>query len=75
MPDVPFEGSRDRGGRYWYERFRDDIRGISADCQSVLLEMLLEWPAERTDSVRLLLDRWAKARPRERDNFMEAFGK
>lgn len=73
-PAVPF-GSPDKSGRFWYERYHDELRDLPEEQRLTLLEMLLEWPSERTDRVRVLLDRWTKANGLERDNFMEAYGK
>lgn len=73
-PAVPFEESRDKAGRYWWERFRDELRELPADCQAVLTEIMIEWPAERGDKARLILDKWFRAGAAERDNFMEAMG-
>ena len=73
-PEVPF-GSPDKSGRFWYERFHDELRDLPEEQRLTLLEMLLEWPSERTDRVRILLDRWAKAQGLARDNFAEAYGK
>jgi len=73
-PAVEF-GLPDKHGKFWWERFRDEVRELPVEEQDAILEILLEWPAERTDKVRLLFDRWHKAQPAERDNFAEAFGK
>ena len=72
---APF-GHRDRSGKFWFERFAADLEEqLTSDEREVLLEILLDWPAKRSDSLRLLLNRWVAAQPLERDNFAESMGR
>lgn len=72
---TPF-GNRDRSGKFWYERFAADLEEqLTSDEREVLLEITLDWPAKRSDCLRLLLNRWFQAQPLERDNFAESMGR
>lgn len=72
---APF-GHRDKSGKYWHERFDADLQeNLVGDEREVMLEILLDWPAKRSDCLRLLLNRWFQAQPLERDNFAESMGR
>lgn len=70
----PF-GKPDRKGKYWYERWLEDVSDLPEDDRSLLLEMCIEWPVTRHDNFRHLIDRWIRAQPLERDNVAQAMGK
>ena len=73
-PAVP-HGEPDKRGRLWWQRFADEVDELPKDAQAVLLEMILEWPADRLISVEALIHRWLRAQGLDRDNFAEAYGK
>lgn len=70
---VPY-GKQDRSGKYWYEKYRDDINGLHEESKEIALKLILDLPYERFNEVRLLIERWHKANPLEQDNFRESIG-
>jgi hypothetical protein len=73
-PAAPF-GQQDRRGKYWYERYHDDVQRMQPDAREALLTLILDTPYDRMDQVRLMLDKWHRAQGLERDNFSEAMGR
>jgi len=72
-PAVPY-GVPDRSGRLWWERMRDDVMDLPEGTREAVLAVLLCWPDDRREALRLILDRWKKAAPLDRDNFCEGMG-
>lgn len=68
-------GLPDRQGRYWYERFHEDVKKMQTDARVTFLELILDTPADRVDQIRRMLDRWHRAEIMERDNYAEAMGR
>jgi hypothetical protein len=73
-PTVVF-GETDRSGKYWYERFHADAMKLDVDARETLFRVILDWPYERMDSFRVLLDRFSRAGVGEQQNFTEAMGR
>jgi hypothetical protein len=73
-PAVP-HGTPDKRGRYWYERFHEDVQELPENVRETLLEIILYWPYDRMDTARKMLDRYCKADVSEQDNFCEAMGR
>lgn len=73
-PAAPF-GIPDRKGKYWYERYHEDVQNMQPDARETLLALILDTSYDRMNQVRLMLDKWHKAQNLERDNFCEAMGR
>lgn len=73
-PEVPF-AQPDKQGKYWYERFYDDLQALPETEREVVAQMILLWPYERMNTARKLLDRYCRAHVREQDNLHEAMGR
>ena len=73
-PAAPY-GKPDRSGKYWYERFHDDLQSIPVDAREKILEIILCWPSAHRDAARKILDRYCRAQIMEQDNFCEAMGR
>jgi hypothetical protein len=71
----PF-GNPDKAGEVFYQRFDKRLcEALHREELSTAMEILLEWPAERMEALRVILVEWVKAAPLERDNFLEMYGK
>jgi len=73
-PACP-HGKPDRQGRYWYQRFHEELEQLPEKERAALLDMIFLWPWERLATASKLLNRYRSASEAERDNLWEAMGR
>jgi len=71
----PLDGTKDRSGKYWHERFHAAVIELRPSDQDMVFDMLTIWDYKRMNAVRKLLNRWDAASHSQRDDFAEGVGR